>query len=50
MIRSTGATGMRALLDAITDLDMKSKALRLADDYETLADRAKNAPRHQCPD
>ena len=36
------ATDMRALLDAITDLVMKSKVLRLADDYDTLADRAED--------
>ena len=34
------STDMRALLDAITDLLMKTKILRLADDYDTLADRA----------
>jgi len=28
------ATDMRALLDAITDLVMKTKILRLADDYD----------------
>jgi hypothetical protein len=31
---------MRDLLDAITDLDMKSKVLRFADDYDMLAERA----------
>ena len=36
------ATEMRDLLDAITDLDMKSKVLRLADDYDTLAERAED--------
>jgi hypothetical protein len=36
------ATDMRALLDAITDLDIKSKVLRLADDYVTLAERAED--------
>jgi hypothetical protein len=36
------ATDMRSLLDAITDLDIKSKVLRLADDYDTLAERAED--------
>jgi hypothetical protein len=36
------ATEMRGLLDAITDFDMKSKALELADDYDTLAGRAED--------
>jgi predicted dienelactone hydrolase len=43
------ATDMRALLDAITDLDTKSKVLRLADDYETLADRAEERTRASTP-
>ena len=42
MILSTCVTVRQkcAILDAITDLDMKSKVLRLADDYDTLAERA----------
>jgi hypothetical protein len=36
------ATDMRGLLDAVTDLDIKSKVLRLADDYDTLAERAED--------
>jgi predicted dienelactone hydrolase len=43
------ATGMRALLDAITDLDTKSRALRLADDYDTLADRAEDRTKTSAP-
>lgn len=36
------ATDMRALLDAITDLVIATKIRRLADDYDTLADRAED--------
>src|SRR5215469_6444076 len=52
MTQSTGATAqrkMRVLSDEMKDLEVRSLILRLANDYDKLADRAEDRAAHNAP-
>ena len=52
MIQSTGATGlpeMRVLSDEIKDLEAQRMMLKLANDYDKLADRAEDRAARDMP-